>query len=172
MTKGHSHRGEEVRVGDYTIMAGGTTYLRPEDLRKADLLIPLTTNSIPYEFGKRYQVLAMPLVDYGGVPDYWKEWLEVVIDELKQGKKILAFCEGSHGRTGTFIASLIALLESEKETPDPIAAARERHCEKAVETRAQAEAVFALRERQLSSLYEREFSARPAFLPGAPQPKV
>ncbi len=167
-----SHRGEEVRVGDYTILAGGTQYLQPADLRKADLLIPLTGDRpIPFEFGKRYQVLAAILPDYGGVDPYWKELLEVVIDELKRGTKILAFCVGSHGRTGTLLASLIALLESDEETPDPIAAARERHCERAVETRAQAQAVFALRGQPLPSYYDAEFP-RQTMLPGAPQPKV
>jgi protein-tyrosine phosphatase len=144
-------------VGDYTILVGGTQYLRPEDFRQADLLVPLTDRAGPLEFGQRYQVLAGCLQDYGGVPEYWREFLGQVIEELKSGKRILAFCVGSHGRTGTFLASLVALLESEEETPDPIAAARERHCHHAVETRAQAEAIFALRGKSLPEEYEQEF---------------
>lgn len=165
-----SHRGEEVRVGRYTIMAGGTRYLQPEDFRRADLLVPLTDKAGPLEFGQRYEVLAGCLQDYGGVPEYWEEFLGVIIEELKRGKKILAFCVGSHGRTGTFLASLISILESEEETPDPIVAVRERHCEKAVETHAQAAAVFALRGQPLPDKYEIEFYRPPVILPGSAQP--
>lgn len=168
-----SHRGEEVQVGPYTIMAGGVQYLRSEDLNRADLLVSLTNEVRPLEFGKRYEVLAGPLPDYGGVPTYWKEFLEVVIEELKRGKKILAFCFASHGRTGTFLASLIALLESAQETPDPIAAVRERHCERAVESLEQAEAIFALRGQILPEQYRLEFYRPPpkADLATQPQPK-
>jgi protein-tyrosine phosphatase len=96
--------------------------------------------------------------DYNGVPPLWREFLQSVIDnELKRGKKILAFCVGSHGRTGTFLASLIALLESSEEAPDPIAAVRERHCRKAVETGDQAEAIFALRGMEVPRKYQIEF---------------
>ncbi len=160
------HRGEPVKVGAYTIFLGGTQYLRAEDLAVADVLLPLTEVPLafgswhqlqqtdpslsqirglpPFELNKVYNVLAAPLKDFGGVPDNWGQFLsEVVIPLLASGKKVLAFCIGSHGRTGTFLASLIALVEPEVE--DPIAEARKRHCEKAVETKAQAKAVFALK---------------------------
>ncbi len=153
-----NHRGGKVRVGKYTILAGGTQYLRSADFGKADLLIPLTQWNTVWEFGRRYQVLAAPMKDFGGVPEYWAEFIDHVVGELKQGTKVLAFCVGSHGRTGTFIASLIAVLETADETPDPIAAARERHCTKAVETKAQAESIFALRGQQLPRQYIDEFA--------------
>ncbi len=151
------HRDNPVRVGTYTIMAGGTQYLRPGDLDHADLIVSLTGHmghNTLLTFGKRYHVLAGTMVDFGGVPEYWKEFLDVVIKELKAGKRILVFCAGSHGRTGTFLASLIALLESARETPDPIRAVRERHCGHAVETQAQAEAIFALRGKSLPKKYQ------------------
>jgi protein-tyrosine phosphatase len=103
--------------------------------------------------------LAAPLQDFGGVPDNWKEFLtEKVIPLLKEEKTILAFCIGSHGRTGCFLASLIALIENETETPDPIEAVRKRHCQRAVETLAQAKAVFALRDQPLPKKYQQKFS--------------
>ena len=68
----------------------------------------------------------------------------------------MVYCMGSHGRTGTFIASLIALLESKEQTPDPIAAVRERHCSKSVETIGQARAIFALRGEKLPKKYDDE----------------
>lgn len=153
MKEHKQHRGDAVRVGPYEVFAGGTTYLEPQDLFDMDVVVPLT-GKLPFVFGQRYTVLAGFLPDFGGVPDNWQEFLEgVVIPELEQGRRIIAFCAASHGRTGTFLASLIALLESAEETPDPILAVRERHCEKAVETLAQAEAIFALREEEVPAQY-------------------
>lgn len=174
-----SHRGEPVKVGRYTVFLGGTMYLKAEDLRDADILVPLTEVSWQFasshvidssspgvgnrqmlpslERGRSYQVLAAPLVDFGGVPAEWGSVLrDKVIPLLADGKRLLAFCMGSHGRTGTFLASLIALLEP--SCADPIAAARRRHCERAVETRAQGQAVFALRGKELPERYQRLFN--------------
>jgi hypothetical protein len=152
------HRGAPVKVGEFKVYLGGTRDLRAEDLERADILIPLL-NSLPeMAFGKEYRVLAAPLVDYGGVPLGWEKFLRgKVIPLLESGTRILAFCMGSHGRTGCFLASLIAILESPEETPDPIVAARKRHCHKAVESLAQAEAIFALRGEELPDKYVREF---------------
>jgi protein-tyrosine phosphatase len=58
------------------------------------------------------------------------------------------FCTASHGRTGTVIAGLIAMLEP--ETDDPIEAVRKRHCGQAVETREQALWVRNLHEQELA----------------------
>lgn len=157
----HNHRGNPVRVGPYTVLAGGTQYLQPEDFSKADILVPLTERIPVGVFGSFYEILAAPMRDFGGVPPGWESFLqEEVIPLLANGETLLAFCAGSHGRTGTFLASLIALLETSEETPDPISAVRERHCRQAVETRAQAEAIFALRGEPLPEKYQREFAPR------------
>lgn len=160
-----AHRGEPVRVGPYEVLAGGTRDLRSEDLEKADLLVPLLEN-VPFAFGRRYEILAAPLRDFGGVPEGWSEFVESVCDELALGRRILTFCMGGHGRTGTMLASLIAVLETAKETPDPIAAARERHCERAVETLAQCEAIFALRGMKVPAKYRHEFRPPSPLLGG------
>ncbi len=151
-----SHRGEEVQVGPFKICVGGTQYFSADDLVGYDLIVPLTGNT-PWKFGTIYNVLALPLVDFGGVPSNWRDGLEAVIRELSKKKRVLAFCIGSHGRTGCFLGSLIALLETQNVTPDPIEAVRERHCQKAVETRSQAEAIFALRGKKLPRYYMEEF---------------
>lgn len=148
-----------VLAGPYEIFAGGTMDMRKaEDFQRPDtILVPLTSLNLP--FGGKYEVISAVLVDYGGVPDNWGYFLEsVIIPELQLGRRLLAFCAGSHGRTGTFLASLIALLESSEETPDPIAAVRDRHCRCAVETLAQAEAIFALRKTELPVRYRRAFA--------------
>lgn len=163
-----SHRGQvAVKVGPYTILLGGTMYFQAGDADKADVLLPLTETGLefgssheivgsddlppllrrrmpPLTAGKTYQVLAGTTVDFQPPPAGWGDFLrEQVIPLLASGKRVLGFCAGSHGRTGTLLASLIALLEPEVE--DPIAEARARHCSHAVETREQAEAIYALR---------------------------
>jgi len=155
-----SHRGEAVKVGPYTVYAGGMQYFQPGDSARFSLLVPLTSGRMPFDFGGRYKILAAPLVDFGGVPKKWGSFIQVVVNELDSDETILAFCEGSHGRTGCFLGSLIALLESKKEIPDPIAAVRQRHCRHAVETLAQAEAIFAIRGDELPAHYAEEFKPR------------
>lgn len=116
------------------------------------ILVPLTMPRLV--LGSEQNVIWCLLEDFGGVPDDWEQFLSsVIIPELQSGHHLLAFCAGGHGRTGTFLASLVALLEDEEETPDPIAAVRSRHCFHAVETTAQAEAVFALRNKELPVQY-------------------
>lgn len=169
------YRGHAVSVGPYTVFAGGTIYLQSSDLNLADVLVPLT-GVAEYEFGATYTVtsarqpsgitalepgrsytmLVGRLPDFGGVPDKWEWFLRSrVIPLLADGKKLLGFCMASQGRTGTWLASLVAILEP--DMPDPIAAIRQRHCQHAVETLAQAKAIFALRGQDLPEKYRREF---------------
>lgn len=157
------HRGNPVTVGEWTVFAGGTRDLRAGDLTGYDLVIPLTGGGIPLERRVRTVVWSYELQDYGGVPADWASFLQEVVDELRNGRRIIAFCVGSHGRTGTFLSSLVSLVEDRAVTPDPIEAVRARHCRKAVESRAQAEAVFALRGEGLSPRYATEFAPRPVF---------
>lgn len=161
-----SHRGEQVRVGPYAILAGGTRYLQPEDLERADIVVPLEA-SVPARLGQRVEILACPWRDYGPPPAGFEDFLrDQVVPELAAGRKLLVYCIGSHGRTGSFLASLISLLEP--ETVDPIVAARERHCKKAVESREQAEAIFALRGLPLPPRYAAEFFRPPPPPLGGP----
>jgi hypothetical protein len=68
------------------------------------------------------------------------------------------FCDGGHGRTGTVLASLIALMESSAKTPDPIAAVRARYCDQAVETLDQARAIYRLRGEDLPLRWARHYA--------------
>ena len=146
------HNGmQAVRVGEFEVYPAGLQYLsRDELLASPKILVPLTKMTL-----ERSDVIPHPLPDFGGVSPGWQQFLErEIIPELIAGRQLMPFCIGSHGRTGTFIASLIALLEDEQTTPDPVAATRERHCSHAVETRAQAEAIFALRDGRTPELYQ------------------
>ncbi|KKR48751.1 MAG: hypothetical protein UT86_C0003G0080 [Candidatus Magasanikbacteria bacterium GW2011_GWC2_40_17] len=158
-----AHRGKKaVQVGPYQIYPGGTRYLKEGDFDGFDVLIPLDdTRAIRLELGQTVQVLGCPWPDFSPPPDGFEEFLlDKVIPLLQAGKKVMVYCIGSHGRTGTFLASLIALLENREQTPDPISAARKRHCHKSVETLEQAEAIFALRGEDLPESYSNDPSLR------------
>ena len=152
-----SHIGDEpVTVGPFQVLAGGTMYREFFEWFNhpgSVVFVPLT-DRLPESAYEGHEVVPLYLEDFGGVPDNWRELLEEqIIPRLSGDLPLLAFCAGSHGRTGTFLASLIALLESPEETPDPIAAARLRHCANAVETKAQARAIFDLRSQPVPQHY-------------------
>jgi protein-tyrosine phosphatase len=144
MSKKCDHRGlVPIRVGPYEVYAGGMLYSM--EYENFDVLVPLD-RQFRYD-GER---TVLPAI----IPDYHPPGPEIagflrdqLIPELEAGKRVVVFCLGSHGRTGTVIAGLIALLEPET---DPITAVRERHCGKAVETREQAQWVRDLHVRELS----------------------
>lgn len=140
-----NHLGHPVQVGPYTIYAGGSRYLKADKENKAlksmDLVIPLDDEVILGDPGQRITYLFWPWRDQDSPQPKFLVFLEnVIIPELKAGKKILVYCTGGHGRTGTFLATLIALLEPEVE--DPVATLRSRYCEEAVESQAQYDYIF------------------------------
>lgn len=147
----------EVAVGSFSVLAAGTMYRGwQETVAPGTILVPLT--DLWSERGTSNRVIWGVMEDFGGVPDGWEHFLSsVIIPELQSGHELLAFCAGSHGRTGTFLASLIALLEGPEETPDPIAAVRERHCHKSVETGAQASGIYGLRNQPVPDKYQHQY---------------
>jgi hypothetical protein len=159
ITNRHEHRGGLVQVGPYKVAAYGTMYqpLPSAVFQRFDVIVPLNgKHPTPKSLREGQLVLDAELPDFGGVPEDWEQFLEgEVIPLLMAGNTMLAYCSASHGRTGTFLASLIALLEDEEETPDPIAAVRARHCLRAVESWAQAEGIFALRGQPIPEHYQR-----------------
>jgi hypothetical protein len=64
-------------------------------------------------------------------PEEFKQLVNWTAEQLKLGKTVHAGCIGGHGRTGTFLAALLSVVEGEK---DAIAKARKVYCEKAVES--------------------------------------
>ncbi len=158
------HRGGLVRVGEFEVGAWGTMYALPPNLDEFDVIVTLNGKLIAIEdlYEDQDELFELELPDFGGVPSDWRDRLELfVLPRLLAGDTMLAYCSASHGRTGTFLASLIALLESEDDTPDPVLAVRQRHCGHAVETIAQVEGIFALRGQAVPSKYREEFASRP-----------
>ena len=160
------HRCAPVKVGPFTVYAAGIHDLGTGDLDpfKTDtdsVLVLLSGDQLEWHCNAaEFTVLAEPLVDLGGVPEDWGDFIRKLFDLLVAGKRLLIACSKGHGRTGCCIASLIAFVESGERTPDPIAAVRQRHCREAVETRKQAEAVFAVRGEPLPTRYWPQFPER------------
>ena len=153
------HRGTPVAIGPFTIYAAGIHDIGTDDLAafRSDtnaILVLLSDDQIEWRCNATdFTILAKPLVDHGGVPDDWKAFIQKLFDLLVAGKRLLITCSKGHGRTGCCIASLIAYIESSERTPDPIAATRIRHCWQAIESRNQAEAIFAIRNERLPTRY-------------------
>lgn len=144
------HRGQQgVKVGDYEIFPAGNLYLRPEDLQGFDLIVPLTEGTTKHDLdlyeGLGRKVKRFPWPDYQPPPDGLVRFLRRnVIPALKKGKKVMVHCAGGHGRTGSFLAVLIALTEPEID--NPVAEVRSRYCYRAVETDEQERAIARIKE--------------------------
>lgn len=138
--------------GDYKILigAGSTIYTPEENVTWVSLNGDVPQN---LKFGQPIKLISACLQDYGGVPENWEKFINKIADTIyKQNTLIAAFCTGGHGRTGTFAASLLGLMNPDIE--DPIASLRACYCEKAVETEAQARAVFKVSGKSMPSVYK------------------
>ena len=149
------HPGQEIRIGRYSVLAGARFDIRKTDFSNIDVLVALTEHIPYYIWLQGYlgsNIWSYPIQDYYGPIGPWNNFLKQVIKAIKRRKRVFVFCDGGHGRTGLFLASLIMLLERKNE--DPITATRIRYCEKAVETIQQAECIFALRGREVPEKYK------------------
>lgn len=154
----HIHEKTEVMVGKYKVYIGGSAFIKQGDLENIDVVIPIECAPLPMLFGNRYEILCGYWEYEKDVRKKWPEFMASVLIYLQAGKKIFAYCWAGHGRVGTFLASLIAILESKEESPDPIYEARKRYCPKAVETVSQAKMIFALRGEKPLKRYRRRGS--------------
>lgn len=155
------HDGKKgVIIGGFEVRLGGQYDLAGEEcIDQVHAIVTLNGNIASKTFfGQRLTIIEAALPDRGGVPDSWQKFIEYMASEIRNGLKIAAHCTAGHGRTGTFAASLIAIMEPEVE--DPIAAIRERHCKKAVESEAQAIAIFKLKGLELPQKYKDEFTPK------------
>jgi hypothetical protein len=150
--KGCTHDAvKPVMIGGFPVWLAAHSALDWEVTKNMDLILPLNGAKPKAPFGAFIPMLQVELQDYGGVPNSWPQFIEGVVKYIKSGKKVVAYCVGSHGRTGCFAASLIAVMEPEIE--DPIAEIRKRHCSHAVESEKQATAIFALKGLPLPQKY-------------------
>jgi len=150
-----NHRGTPVAVGPYTIYTGGRAYDQGMvgKYLQAMMLIVCLTERVPAGLEGDERVRHYPIVDMSGMPEGWANFLRTeLIPALERGEKVMVFCFAGHGRTGTILAGLIALLEP--NVADPITTLCERYCCYAVDTEQQMIDIFALRGQELPMKYE------------------
>ena len=68
--------------------------------------------------------------------------IRFTLTKLHEGKKVDIGCMGGHGRTGTFLALLLIRVEK-LSAKAAIEAVRSRHCQNAIESRAQEDFIYA-----------------------------
>jgi len=149
---GADRRLAAVKIGRFTVYASSGLRLESEDFKPGHLQVPLTRYFDLPDSGN-FEVHPVFMQDLGGVPIDWQDRVKAVLGRIMRGASAHIFCDGGKGRTGTMLASLVALAESHRSTPDPIAAVRERYFHGAVETIEQAEAIFALRGQPVPEKY-------------------
>lgn len=79
-------------------------------------------------------------IPYGLGLEFWKALVEYI---ESKNSKVLIFCIGGHGRTGTAVASLLITMlnYSAKESIDWV---KQNYCNKAIETKKQVEYIYSL----------------------------
>lgn len=166
-----THRGKPVKVGEWQVLAGAGRNLKAEDLRDVDIVLALAPGELSgfahaaVEKGWMGLAVALPMRDFGCWDDaVLKARAEQALEWIRRGYRVLVCCMGGHGRTGTFIAAMIALAEP---GTDPIEAVRARHCNCAVEAKVQAEAIFACRGETLPERWKTAFSGSSWYSGGA-----
>lgn len=152
------HTGEAIIeiTPEVKVRAAAYNHISQTAFDEATILVPLN-GSIPkslWRFGHGKFIVQAELQDRGGVPADWLECVDYIIS-LAHKYPVMGWCLGSHGRTGTWLASMKARLDPACE--DPIQWARDVHCKHAVESKKQAEAVFAILGKPLPAKYEDEF---------------
>lgn len=106
----------------------------------------------PWEEGYRQvTTVNFPITDMQAPadPELFHQLIDWTCNQLQAGKKVHAGCMGGHGRTGTFLAAVVAQMAGMK---DAIQYVRKHYCEKAVETNTQIK--FLMKEFGVSSVGE------------------
>lgn len=138
--KSCDHPPKPIKAGDVEIYACARRDVNIAVKEGFDVISPLV-QTVSSEFNGFYGLLLwFPIPDMTA-PEPMRLRIHALrlIALARAGNRVVTFCEGSHGRTGTVIATCIGLLEPDI---DPIDAVRERHCKDACETYKQIEAVF------------------------------
>ncbi|MEG2156328.1 MAG: hypothetical protein RRY07_00890 [Bacteroidaceae bacterium] len=133
-----THKPLPIRVGDKTYYVHGGSCLDPA-ITDADVYVGFDHGMSPMPFKG---VDLLPENIYFDIPDMsvpsnavlFKKLVQLIAKKLKADLKVHVGCIGGHGRTGTFLAALVADMTGDK---DAISYVRKGYCSSAVETTAQ-----------------------------------
>ena len=123
-----------LRVGEFLIYGGSCGHPKITD---ADVYIgfdySMKATSASFPWNRTKEEIYFPIPD-GSAPKNTKDFKDLVdwsIEQLKAGKKVHAGCIGGHGRTGTYLAAIVAQMTGEL---DAVTYVRKHYCVKAVES--------------------------------------
>ena len=151
--------GGGVAVGDFKVYPFSYSDSQDVDCLGLTHIYALTSclYSRLYHEGFKGVVYGVAFPDQDVLPDKaHRQVIESIVTTARKGLKIGFYCMGGHGRTGAILGSLIALVEKPE---DPIKVVRERYCKQAIESKKQAERVFAMVGKPLPSSYEESFTS-------------
>ncbi len=154
-----NHWQHAVKVGTFTVWASGIAgvkFATMDDSKIPDLGVYLDkawstafildTVSVGTEiagYSERH-ALFLQWPDFKTISLERFQWVvETVAERVLDGQTVEIGCLGAHGRTGTLLAAVIAVVEK-LSAREAILAVRARHCEHAVETDAQQTMIFDL----------------------------
>lgn len=126
-------------VGAYEINGGSCAYpIENQDIYIGfDYSMRTTAASYPWNASATKEIYFH--ISDMKAPANPKEFHKMIVwvwEQLQAGKKVHAGCIGGHGRTGTFLAALVAHATGNK---DAITYVRENYCDHAVESAEQVE---------------------------------
>lgn len=154
-TKHCTHKPQEVMKGEGWSISAGRRYDCEEELSKFNIVLNLTGNgiskqhSIPipglkkWESRDKFKEICLDWPDRGIVSlpkEFWRD----LFNHIKNNKqKVVMFCVGGHGRTGTAIASLL-VVGFGWEPKDACTWVWTSYCKEAIETSGQINYVYNL----------------------------
>lgn len=130
------HNMTQVTLPDGTVVhASGAV-----DVRKRRLYGPTWAVYLCSSWTPDSLALFVPWQDYGTPNVDWNTVRNIMTDfyrRAQDGETVEVGCMGGHGRTGTFLACLVALADPTFTAQQAIAYVRKHYCPKAVEDRSQ-----------------------------------
>jgi protein tyrosine phosphatase len=150
-------------IGKVKIYGGGES--AGINRNEADVLVSLASNRQTIEMNSSAMELfpsvkpeqAFIYLNWadGTIPDigdsFWNN-LCTDITNIQEEKKILFYCMGGHGRTGTALAIVLSLLKIIPGNECPVAWVRENYCKEAVETIAQKKYIEKITKRKVKAV--------------------
>ena len=148
------HLQQAINIGRFTVFASGSSALRvilPKDIgatqtrhEPKDVAVYLDPRSWSNRVQPRKGIAYLDWPDMGVISDIrFRRVLTHLISALTAGKEVETGCIGGHGRTGTLLAGLMALLEN-CSAEEAIKRVRSRYCKWAVESRGQVLMIYTL----------------------------
>lgn len=150
------HRPQHIIAGEgWGVWAGKKDDVR-DSLQNYDIVMNLTYTSVKdvhvipipelakwADYGHKFIEIQMDWADYGTINlpvQFWRD----LVEHIKEKKlKLLIFCQGGHGRTGTALACLFVVALGYKPL-DAINWVRKNYCHEAIETKGQENYVLSM----------------------------